>query len=58
VVLFYTIFLIYFGITTLENILINNYLINGGVSGFDEVIEEDSAGSRDDLKNQQSDNCQ
>jgi len=50
--------LIYFGITTLENILINNYLINGGVSGFDEVIEEDSAGSRDDLKNQQSDNCQ
>ena len=30
----------------------------GGRLGFDGAIEEDSAGSRDDLKNQQLDNCQ
>ena len=30
----------------------NNYLIIRGRSGFDGVIEENSAGSRDDLKNQ------
>ena len=33
-----------------------NYL--GGRLGFDGAIEEDSAGSRDDLKDQQLDNCQ